>query len=92
MNAAQRAIGDATQSEAALVAAPELQAAESKLADARAAGNSGSWEAAGRRADEAYADADYARAQAASQKARKTSEDMRQNLQLLRRELERTGR
>jgi hypothetical protein len=92
MAAAERAIGDATQSEAALAAAPELRNAEGKLAEARAASTRGAWEQAGRLADEAQADADHARAQATSQRARKSADDMRQNVQLLRRELEQAGR
>ena len=90
--AAQRAIGDATQSEAAISAAPEMQSAEAKLAQAKTAANDRSWKDAGRLADEAYADAEYARAQAATQRARTSTDDMRQNVQLLRKELERTGR
>ena len=92
LTAAQRAVGEATQSEAAISAAPEMQSAEAKLAQAKTAANDRSWRDAGRLADEAYADAEYARAQATTQRARKSTEDMRQNVQLLRRELERTGR
>ena len=90
--AAQRAVGEATQSEAAISAAPEMQSAEAKLAQAKTAANDRSWKDAGRLADEAYADAEYARAQATTQRARKSTDDMRQNVQLLRKELERTAR
>jgi hypothetical protein len=90
--AAQRAIGDATQTEAAIVAPGDLRSAEAKLGQAQTAANDWRWKEAGRLADEAYADAEYARAQALTQRARKSTEDMRQNVQLLRRELERTGR
>jgi hypothetical protein len=89
---AERAVGDATQSEAALVAAPEMQAAEERLARARTAAAADQWEQAGRLADEAHASADHARAQALAQRSRQATEDMRQNVQRLRQELERAGR
>jgi hypothetical protein len=90
--AAERAVGDATQSEAALTAASELETAQTKLAEAKAAAEGRSWNDAARRADEAHADAEYARARAVVEKTAKTSQEMRQNVQLLRQELERTGR
>jgi hypothetical protein len=90
--AAERSIQDATQSEAALVAAPDLDTAQTKLGQAKAAAEARSWDDAGRLADQAQADAEYARARAVSQKTVTTSHEMRQNVQLLRQELERTGR
>ncbi len=90
--AAERAIQDATQSEAALTAAPDLDTAQTKLGQAKAAAEGRSWADAGRLADEAHADAEYARARALSQKTATTSQELRQNVQLLRQELERTAR
>jgi hypothetical protein len=90
--AAERAVRDATQSEAALTAASDLETAQTKLGQAKAAAESRSWEDAGRLADEAHADAEYARARAVSQKSTTTTQQMRRNVQLLRQELERTTR
>jgi biopolymer transport protein ExbB/TolQ len=92
ITAAERSIREATQSDAALTAAPDLDTAQTKLGEAKAAADEHSWGDAGRLADEARADAEYARARAVSQKTAKTSQEMRQNVQLLRQELERTGR
>jgi hypothetical protein len=89
---AQRAVQDATQSEAAFRAVPELDTARTKLAEATAAAEAGGWQRAALLADEAQADAEYARARAAAHKATETLRDMRQNVQLLRQELERSGR
>lgn len=67
----------------------ELKMAEDKLAEARAALSKQDYERARRLAEQAQVDADYARAKATSSTATKTADEMRQNVETLRRELSR---
>ena len=85
---AQRAVSDASQATAPVNAPVELKQAETKLAAAQAAAQRKDYKEAARLADEAQADADYARAKSQSVKATKMADEMQQNIQTLRRELE----
>jgi hypothetical protein len=67
----------------------ELKMAEDKLKEAQAAVTKGDYEQASSLADQATVDADYARARATNQRVTKTLDDMKQNIQVLRLELER---
>ena len=70
----------------------QLRTAEDKLTAARAAAARGEHGEAIRQADQALADADYARARASNAQVKKIADDMRQNIQTLRQELERLPR
>ena len=85
---AQEAIRKAAESNAALNAASELNAAEEKLAQAKEAAYKRDYDNATRLAEEASMDADYARHKAASEKTRKMVEDLRTNIKLLRQEVD----
>jgi hypothetical protein len=87
---ANKAVGEAKESNASLNAPNELKAAEDKIAEATTALTNKDYEKATRLAEEASADADYARSRAITEKARKAAEEMRQNTKALRQELERT--
>jgi hypothetical protein len=87
---ASRAVDQAKQNTAPLYAPAELKLAEDKLAQARSAvAAQNNYDGAIRWAEQAQADADYARVKASSEKTRKTAEEMQQNIQALRKELER---
>lgn len=86
---ADRAVIEATQSNAGVSAAAELKTAQDKLAGAQAAMAKKDYEEAIRLADQALVDADYARAKASTEKVRKMATEMRQNIQTLRQELDR---
>jgi len=86
---ANKAIGEAKESNASLNAPDELKAAEDKIAEATTALTNKDYEKADRLAEEASINADYARARAAAEKAKKAAEEMRQNNKALRQELER---
>jgi hypothetical protein len=86
---AQRAVSDASQATAPVNAPVEIRQAETKLAAAREAAQRKDYGEAIRLADEAQADADYARAKSQNVRATKMADEMNQNIQTLRRELER---
>lgn len=86
---AGRAVDDAHQAGATTSASMELKMAEDKLKDAQAAVTKGDYEQASTLADQATVDADYARARATNQRVTKMLDDMKQNIQVLRQELER---
>jgi len=85
---AQEAIRKAAESNAALNAASELNAAEEKLAQAKQAAYKRDYDRATRLAEQASIDADYARYKAASEKTRKMAEDLRSNIKRLRQEVD----
>ena len=82
------AIRKAAESNATLNAPGELKAAEEKLAQAKEAAYRKDYDKATRLAEEASIDADYARYKAASEKAREMAEDLRNNIKLLRQEVD----
>ena len=82
------AIRKAAESNATLNAPGELNAAEEKLVQAREAAYKRDYERATRLAEEASIDADYARSKAASEKARKMAEELRENIKVLRQEVD----
>lgn len=70
------------------IAKAELKEAEEKLSKARIAFGQEWFEQAGRLAEEGLAAAEYAHAKAVSEKARMDAEEVRRNLEVLRREIE----
>jgi hypothetical protein len=82
------AIRKAAESNATLNAPGELNAAKEKLVKAKEAAYKRDYDEATRLAEEASIDADYARHKAASEKARKMAEDLRNNIKLLRQEVD----
>jgi len=86
---ADRAIDEAQQSGASISAPVELRTAEDKLKAARAAMAKEDYDEAIRLAELAAVDADYARARAGNERVKRTADEMRQNIQTLRQELER---
>jgi len=82
------AIRKAAESNAALNAPGELNAAEEKLVQAKQAAYRRDYDEATRLAEEASIDADYARYKAASEKTRKMAEDLRNNIKRLRQEVD----
>ena len=84
---ADEAIRKAAQSNAALNAPDELNAAEGKLDQAREAAYKRDYDKATRLAEEASIDADYARYKASSEKARKMADELRENIKVLRQEV-----
>ena len=86
---ADRAIDEAQQSGASISAPVELRTAEDKLKAARAAMAKKDYDEAIRLAEQAAVDADYARARAGNERVKRTADEMRQNIQTLRQELER---
>jgi tetratricopeptide (TPR) repeat protein len=89
---AERAINEAKQGNAGVTAPVELKTAEDKLTAARASAAKGDYDEAMRQADQALVDADYARARATNTRVKKIADDMRQNIQTLRQELDRLPR
>jgi cell division protein FtsB len=87
MGQADEAIRKAAQSNATLHAPDELNAAETKLAQAREAAYKRDYDDAARLAEEASIDADYARYKAATEKTRKRAEELRENIKALRKEV-----
>lgn len=86
----EKAIQEARESNATVSAPLELRHAEDKLNEAKAAMKEEEFEKARRLADEALLDAKLAEATARSEKAKKTTQEMRDNIDTLRREVERT--
>ena len=82
------AVRKAAEGNATLNASNELKAAEGKLAQAREAFAKNDFDKATRLAEEASIDADYACSKAASEKARKTAEQLREDIKALRQEVD----
>ena len=82
------AIRKAAVSNATLNAPGELKVAEEKLVQAKEAAYKRDYDKATRLAEEVSMDADYARYKAASEKAREMAEDLRNNIKLLRQEVD----
>jgi hypothetical protein len=89
---AERAVDEAQQIGAVTTAPIELRVAEDKLKEAQAAMAQGDYDTAMRLADQATADADYARARATNVRITRAVDEMKQNIQVLRQELERLPR
>ena len=86
----EKAIQEARESNATVSAPLELRRAEDKLKEAKAAMKEEEFEKARRLADEALIDANLAEALSRSEKAKKTTQEMRDDIDTLRREIERT--
>jgi Domain of unknown function (DUF4398) len=86
---AGRAVEEARQAGATTSASMDLKMAEDKLKEAQEAVTKRDYEEASALADQATVDADYARARVTNQRVTKTLDDMKQNIQVLRLELER---
>jgi hypothetical protein len=86
---AARAVDEAKQSNATLNAPAEIQAAEGKLIEARAAVTRDDYAGAVRLAEQAVVEAEHARARSDYERLRRMAEEMRQNIQALRDELQR---
>lgn len=86
---ADKAVASARMGNASLDASAELKVAEDKLAEAKAAFARNDHGDAARLAEQADVDAGYAGAKASTEKLRKLAREMRQNIQILRQELER---
>jgi macrodomain Ter protein organizer (MatP/YcbG family) len=82
------AVRKAAESNATLNASKELNVAEGKLVQAREAFAKKDFNRATRLAEEASIDADYARSKAASEKARKMAEELREDIRVLRQEVD----
>jgi macrodomain Ter protein organizer (MatP/YcbG family) len=82
------AIKKAAESNATLNAPVELKAAEEKLAQAREAAYKRDYDMATRLAEQASIDADYAHSKAASEKVRKSANELRENIKVLRQEVD----
>lgn len=88
----EKAVNEAKTSNASLNAPVELVAAEGKLSAAKEMFLREEYDAAARLADEASVDAEYARAKATTEKNRKAAEEMRENIEVLRQEIQRKSR
>ncbi len=86
----EKAIQEARDSNATVSAPLELRHAEDKLKEAKAAMKEEEFEKARRLADEALLDANLAEATARSEKSKKTTQEIRDDIDTLRREIERT--
>ncbi len=82
------AVRKAAEGNATLNAPDALKVAEGKLDQAREAFTKKDFDEAARLAEEASIDADYARSKATSEKARKMANDLRENIKLLRQEVD----
>ena len=89
---ADKAIADAKLGSASLDAAAELKVAEEKLAEAKAAVAKQDYTRAIHLAEQAAVDADYARTKAGTEKLRKIAHEVKQNIHVIRQELERLPR
>lgn len=88
----EKAVDEARAANAALVAQPELQAAEEKLALAKDAFAKEEYDKARRLAEEAKVAAEYAQTKAVSEKNKRSVEEMRKNIDVMRQEIERQSR
>lgn len=87
---AEKAITSARESNAIVNAPLDLKLAEDKLNQAKEAVASEDYEKAARLADEATLDADVARAKTRAEKAKQISSEMRENIDSMSMEIERT--
>lgn len=87
---AEIAVKAAHEKNAANYAPLELKIAEDKLNDAKTAVQKEDFDEARRLAEEAMADARLAEAKALSEKSKKLAQDMKNSIETLRREIERT--
>jgi hypothetical protein len=90
--AADLAVKEANKSKAPQYSPLELRKAMDKLDEAKRAMTKKEYVQARRLAEEALVDAQLAEAKAASEDARRTASDVRQSLETLRREAERSSR
>lgn len=90
ISTAEKSIDVARESNATISAPLELKLAEDKLNEAKAAINEEEFEKAHRLVDEALINANLAEAKSRSEKAKKLSQEMRDSIDTLRREIERT--
>jgi len=86
----ERAISGARDSNAIVNAPLDLRLSEDKLVEAKAAIAKEEYEKAARLADEAALDADVARARTRAVNAKKISSEMRESIDAMRKEIERT--
>jgi hypothetical protein len=87
---AQMAIKEAEESDAAVYAPLELKLATDKLSQARTALQAEEYEEARRLANEALLDAKLAEAKSRSEVAKKITQDLRDSIETLRQEIERS--
>ena len=85
----EKAIAEAKAYNAAIEAPDALKSAEEKLSLAKKEFAGGWHRNASRLAEEATVDADYARAKATTEKDKKTVKELMENIEALRREIER---
>jgi hypothetical protein len=90
--AAELAVQEANKSKAPQYSPLELRMASDKLDEAKRAMNKKEYTQARRLAEEALVDAQVAEAKAASEDARRAAIDLRESLETLRREAERSSR
>ena len=90
--AAELAVQQANKSKAPQYSPLELRMAADKLEEAKRAMNKKEYTLARRLAEEALVDAQVAEAKTASEDARRAANDMRENIETLRREAERSSR
>jgi hypothetical protein len=90
ISTAEKAIDVARESNATTSAPLDLKLAEDKLNEAKAAINEEEFEKANRLVDEALINANLAEAKSRSEKAKKLAQEMRDSIDTLRREIERT--
>lgn len=88
----EKAVDEARASNAALVAQPELKAAEEKLSLAKEAFAKEQHDKAARLAEEAKVAAEYAQTKAVSEKSKRAVEEMQKNIDVMRQEIERQSR
>ena len=86
---AEKAIADARESNATVNAPLDLRLSEDKLNQAKAAIAEKEYEKAARLVDEAIIDADVARAKTRAAKAKQISDEMRETIDTMSREIER---
>ena len=89
---ADKAVGEAKESNASMGDPSELKAAEEKLAQAKKAFAEEDYKRAALLAEQASVDAEFARTKATTEKARKTNEEMQKNIEALRLEVERLSK
>ena len=89
---ADKALGEAKESNASMGAPAELKAAEEKLALAKKAFSEEDYKRAALLAEQASIDAEYARTKATTEKVKRMNEEMRKNIEALRQEVERLSK
>jgi len=88
----EKAFSEAKEANAHLNAPDELNVAEGNLVKARKAFEEKDYKQAARLAERASIDADYARNRAITEKAKKSAEDMKKNIEILRQEIKRLSK